>query len=133
MIESDLKKLKSSSEISVYSDAVDLIKKLSEGYSVFNDAKQKTFTDDDNLKGIYELKNFQTRLFYRYIGNYRVVIGVYLKKINVDSKFCQFIANTKYQSQQFCDMIEKQKVDINSLIAESTEFYETLINQERNV
>lgn len=33
MIEGDLKKLKSSSESSVYSDAIDLINKLGEGYS----------------------------------------------------------------------------------------------------
>lgn len=90
-------------------------------------------SDNKNIKGIYELKNFQSRLSYRYVSGYKVVAGVYLKKTTLDSKYCQYVANVKYQSQQFCDMIEKQKDDINSLIAEAIEFYETLINQERNV
>lgn len=134
MVEGDLKKLKSSSENSVYLDAIDLINRLCEGFSEFNEDKQKPVgSDNKSIKGIYELKNFQLRLLYRYVVGYKVVIGVYLKKTTLDNKYRQFVVNVKYQSQQFCDMIEKQQIDINSIIGESIEFYETLINQERNV
>lgn len=65
---------------------IDLIRRLSEGYSVFNKTKQKTFTNDDNLKAIYEFKNFKQDILYRYMGSYQVVTRVYLKKTNVDTK-----------------------------------------------
>lgn len=60
----------------IYSDIVDLIRKLNGELISFNDTKQKTFADDYRLKGIYELKNFQVRLLYRYTNNFRVIIGV---------------------------------------------------------
>lgn len=131
MIENELKKIKNSSEKDIYFDIIELLKKLVQGYSEFNQTKQRMLIDQ--LKGVYELKDFQIRLLYRYVGSYRIIIGLYIKKTNADSKYRQYVSNAKYQSQGFCDRIENQEIDIDKLIAESTEFYEGLLSEGRNV
>lgn len=133
MIDGDLKKLKSTVESQIYQDAIELIRKVSEDYDLFNKTLQKPLSGDSNLKGIYELKDFQLRLLYRYVGDFKVIIGIYLKKTDYDSKARQFMVNAKYQSQEFCDIIAKHQENIPNLIEESIKYFATLIAEERKI
>ena len=103
----DLKKLKRKCDKEVFEEFIELIEALGDDYKVFIDTKQGSFKNNRELKGLYKLKNFQARLIYRYVGDYIVIIGAYLKKSDNDTKYREFCINAKKSSNHYIEKIAK--------------------------
>lgn len=124
MIEKDLKKIKSNTDERVYNSFLNLIYELITGEDNFNDIKQKPIQSDNNaLKGIYEKKDYQSRVIYRYAGDYIVVIGAAIKKTDLNSKYRSFCINAKEKSDPYVEKIKNSSINIDDLSKQSLEFY----------
>lgn len=102
---------------------------LIDGYSEFHQEKQKPLIGIKELKKLYELKDYQARLLYRYAGDYIVIVGATLKKSDFDTKNKMFYINCKKQSNNYVKTVEKGG-DIQKFIAQSQEFYGKIIDED---
>lgn len=131
MIKNDLKKIKKNCEKKVYLSFIELISQLIDDIKLFISTKQKPIqSDSDQIKGLYEMKDYQARVIYRYAGDSIVIVGATLKKENIDSKYRKFCINAKEQSNKYVEAIEKKEVNIKHLKDQSTKFYEEFIKRE---
>lgn len=129
MIEKDLKWIKNNCEEEVYKSFINLINMLVQNKKGFKETEQKPIqTDNDAIKGLYELKDYQSRIIYRYEKDYIVIVGATIKKTNLDNKYRKFCVNCKVQSEDYVSNIEKGLVNIDDLIEESTNYFEGITN-----
>ncbi len=129
IIENDLKWLYNNVDESTYNSFIELIEELVSGENDFNITKQKPLSENKKLKGLYEKKNYQARVIYRYVKDKIVIVGALLKKEDNELKDRNFWINCKVKSQNYVDKIENNCVDINEAIEESKKFYNDKILQ----
>lgn len=84
-----------------------LIENLKNPETSFNQQKSRKLTNHTDLKDVYELKGFQTRLFYMYVDKYAVVIGALEKKTQNSEKIRKEIINMKYNSIDYRNLLEQ--------------------------
>ena len=65
-----------------YEQVMELLSELFSGstQNKFNLQKERMLVNDDSVKGIFELKDFQVRIFYMRENEYIVITGIYIKK-----------------------------------------------------
>lgn len=131
MVENDLKTIKKQSSKDVYNWFIKLIEDLMQNKKTFVGTRQKGLTGDSNLKGLYEMKNFQARLLYRYAGDKVVIIGAAIKKTDMDNKYRNFCINAKEQSNGYVELIEKNMLNIEDEETFSTDYYISLVDEEK--
>lgn len=129
MIEKDLKWIKNNCEEEVYKSFINLINMLVQNKKGFKETEQKPIqTDNDAIKGLYELKDYQSRIIYRYEKDYIVIIGATIKKTDLDNKYRKFCVNCKVQSEDYIRNINKGLVNVDELIEQSINFFENITN-----
>ena len=84
-----------------------LIENLKNPETSYNQQKSRKLTNHTDLKDVYELKGFQTRLFYMYVDKYAVVIGALEKKTQNSEKIRKEIINMKYNSVHYRNLLEQ--------------------------
>ena len=84
-----------------------LIENLKNPETSYNQQKSRKLTNHTDLKDVYELKGFQTRLFYMYVDKYAVVIGALEKKTQNSEKIRKEIINMKYNSIHYRNILEQ--------------------------
>lgn len=84
-----------------------LIENLKNPETSYNQQKSRKLTNHTDLKDVYELKGFQTRLFYMYVDKYAVVIGALEKKTQNSEKIRKEIINMKYNSVHYRKLLEQ--------------------------
>ena len=84
-----------------------LIENLKNPETSYNQQKSRKLTNHTDLKDVYELKGFQTRLFYMYVDKYAVVIGALEKKTQNSEKIRKEIINMKYNSMHYRNILEQ--------------------------
>lgn len=84
-----------------------LIENLKNSETSYNQQKSRKLTNHTDLKDVYELKGFQTRLFYMYVDKYAVVIGALEKKTQNSEKIRKEIINMKYNSMHYRNLLEQ--------------------------
>lgn len=127
MIERDLRKIKKSCSEETYNKFLKLINELFIGKDNFDETKQKPVgSDNETLKGIYEKKNYQSRIIYRYARDCIVIIGATLKKTDLNSKYRTFCVNAKEKSESYIRKIKSNSADIEMLTKQSLEFYDKI-------
>lgn len=129
MIEKDLKWIKNNCEEEVYKSFINLINMLVQNKKGFKETEQKPIqTDNDAIKGLYELKDYQSRIIYRYEKDYIVIVGATIKKTDLDNKYRKFCVNCKVQSEDYVRSINKGLVNVDELIEQSINFFEDITN-----
>lgn len=127
LIENDLKKIQNNSSPETYQSFINMIYQLINNQKNFNETKQKqTQSKSDKIKGVYELKIFQSRLLYRYTKNYIIIIGATIKKTDIDKKYREFCINKKEQSDNFVEKVEKNLINIEVCQKETMDFFNFL-------
>lgn len=97
-----------------------LIENLKNPETSYNQQKSRKLTNHTDLKDVYELKGFQTRLFYMYVDKYAVVIGALEKKTQNSEKIRKEIINMKYNSIDYRNLLE-QNLDNPEFIKQELE------------
>lgn len=132
IVKNHLKQIKANCTKEVYQSFISLIEKLVNGYSEFNQEKQKPLSNNGELKELYALKDYQSRIIYRYVGDYRVIIGATIKKDDFAEKYRKFYINCKKQSNNFINSLSNNlsnEEELQDLIDKSREFYDTIISE----
>ena len=132
MIENDLRRIESNTDANTYNTFIELIKQLVQGKDNFGFETQKPLTNNQKLKGIYEKKDYQARVIYRYVGDYTVIIGAFLKKTTVGKKEQELLINYKSASQNYVDMLENGTLNLLDAMEISKRFYEEKIMGDIN-
>jgi len=122
--------LKDFSDIQSYGDEkydllMKLLEKLYAGDTNFNTEKQKPIISNSKLKGLYELKEFKIRLIYMREGEYTVILGALVKKVDNDKKYTSTLENMKKQSEQYRQAIRSGKLDMEQELASAQEIKES--------
>lgn len=97
-----------------------LIENLKNPETSYNQQKSRKLTNHTDLKDVYELKGFQTRLFYMYVDKYAVVIGAIEKKTQNSEKIRKEIINMKCKSINYRKLLE-QNLDNPEFIKQELE------------
>lgn len=119
----DIKKLKDEK----YESAINLIERLYNGDTNFNMEKQKGLTNNLQVKGIYELKDYQLRLFYMRESGYVVVIGLTVKKDDNGLKYRDFIVNMKKKSELYRLGIRNGTLNVQEELREGSNYFRDLL------
>lgn len=114
-----------------YGATMSLLERLVGGDTDFNAEKQKPLTSSNKLKGVYELKDFQVRLFYMREDEYVVVIGACVKKDDNDIRYREGIENMKKQSEKYRQAIRSGKMDMEKEMAVAQEYLEQLFQGKK--
>ena len=110
------------------SDLIELLKKLDCGETNFNIEKQRQLRNNKNLKGIFELKDFQIRLIYMREKDYTIVIGALVKKDDNSLHYKDTLLNMKMKSEQYRMMIRNGTIDIDKELEYSRSYFNQLIS-----
>lgn len=78
MVERDLSWLKRHVDLKTYDSYLELIGKLENGEETFIPTRQRQLIDQ--FKDLYEVKDYQSRVYYRYVEDYIIIIGAMSKK-----------------------------------------------------
>ena len=119
----DIKKLKDEK----YESAINLIERLYNGDTNFNMEKQKGLTNNLQVKDIYELKDYQLRLFYMRESGYVVVIGLTVKKDDNGLKYRDFIVNMKKKSELYRLGIRNGTLNVQEELREGSNYFRDLL------
>ena len=119
----DIRKLKDEK----YETAISLLERLYNGDTNFNAEKQKGLTNNEQVKGIYELKGYQTRLFYMREAGYIVVIGITIKKDDNGLKFRDFVVNMKKKSEEYRLKIRNGSLNIQEELQNGSNYFSNLL------
>lgn len=102
-----------------------------------NFKRNRRFVNNNNINGIYEVKNFKTRILYDRIDtNTYVIIDAFVKKCDIDSRYRNRIQNS-IQAYRKEEAILREKVkDANFLSKQKDieeEVFELLDNSKKKV
>ena len=114
-----------------YETVMGLFERLVGGDTDFNAEKQKPLTSSNKLKGVYELKDFQLRLFYMRENEYVVVIGACVKKDDNDLRYRDGVENMKKQSEKYRQAIRNGKLDMEKEMADAQEYLDQLFQDKK--
>lgn len=73
----------------------------------YNEVKNRAITNNNKLKGLFEVKEYQARIYYQYVNNYIVIIGANQKKSDNDKIDHLRMINAKKQTSKFIEYIDK--------------------------
>ena len=137
MIERDLKNLKRNVDKETYQSYLDLLEKLKNNPKNFKDEQQKSISNgNDKIKGLYELKDYQARIYYRYVGEDIVVIGALSKKADWDRATRNSVENMYSHSESYVTRLSealKSGEDISPLVSENEAIYTRIIETGKGV
>ena len=109
-----------------YSSALALVERIANGDTDFNSEKQRPLTSSNKLKGTYEMKDYQVRVFYMREKEYTVVIGACVKKDDNDIRYRDGLANLKKQSEPYRNAIRDGKLDMKKELESAQEYMASL-------
>ena len=120
----DIEKLKDER----YASLVSLVEKLANGDTNFNSEKQKGLTNNESIRGIYELKDYQVRLIYMRESGYTVVIGAGIKKDDNSLKYRESLANMKRKSEDYRRKIRNGTLNFEEELQYGSKYRQELLN-----
>ncbi len=109
-----------------YSSTIALVERIANGDTDFNSEKQRPLTSSNKLKGTYEMKDYQVRVFYMREKEYTVIIGACVKKDDNDIRYRDGLANLKKQSELYRSAIKDGKLDMEKELEMAQEYMTSL-------
>ena len=103
MVEKDLAWLKRNVDSKTYDSYLDLISRLENDIENFDPRQQKQLIDQ--FKDVYEVKDYQSRIYYRYAEDYIIIIGAMSKKDNFSKADRLTVESMLKNSEQYVNMV----------------------------